>query len=96
MQVIVDTGTIVYLIKKNIVLTVSLLMKMVLLRPLTGKTSSALGEAEVEIGLGWFRVHHRVLVANIDNNIIMGMDLMGKYRLAYDPEERILKFANES
>lgn len=36
-----------------------------------------------------------MLVADIDDDFIMGMDLIGKYRLAYEPEQQILSFGNE-
>lgn len=95
-QVTVDTGAMVSIIKKNIAPTVRPLMEKVLLRTVTGETSPAIGEAEVEVELGQLRIRHRVLVADIDDDFIMGMDLIGKYGLAYDPEERILKIGNES
>lgn len=40
---------------------------------MTGETSEALGEAEVENKLGQLRTSHRVLVADIDDNFILGM-----------------------
>lgn len=66
------------------------------MRTVTGEASAALGEAEVEVGLGRLRICHKVLVADIDYDFIMGMDHIGKYGLSYDPELRTLKFGNES
>lgn len=55
--------------------------------------ATALGEAEAEIELGLLQIRHRVLKADadIDDHFIMGMDLIGKYRLLYNPEQQILK-----
>lgn len=61
-----------------------------------GVISAALGEAEVEVQLGELRIRHKVLVADIDGDLIMGMDLIRKYGLACDPEQLIPKFGNES
>lgn len=46
----------------------------------------------MEIELGWLLIRHRVLVANVDDNFFMEMDLIGKHGLVYDPEQQILKF----
>lgn len=93
-HVTVDTGPMVSIIKKNIVQTVSPLMEKVLLRTVNGETLPALGEAEVVVELWQLRIRYRILVANIDG-FIMGVDLIGKYGFAYDPEQRILKIGNE-
>lgn len=49
----------------------------------------------MEVGLRQLRIRHGILL-DIDDDFIMGVDLIRKYEIAYDPEQRILKFGNES
>lgn len=59
-----DTGASVFTMKRNIVPACS--CRKVLLQTVTGETSAALGEDEVEK----YRIRHKALVAVIDNFII--------------------------
>lgn len=62
MQVTVDTGAKVSIMKKDIILA---MMGKVLLQTIMGETSEALDKAEVEVELVRFTIRHKVFVADI-------------------------------
>lgn len=65
------------------------------MRTVTDKTAAVRGEVEVQLQLRSLCLFTRVLVANIDNEFIHGMDLIWRYGLAYDSGRNTLRFENE-
>ena len=46
------------------------------LKTVTGESTPIMGEAEVEICIGQLKIKHRALVANIEDDSILGMDFV--------------------
>lgn len=65
---------------------VSPLMENIVLRTATCcEKSGALSEAEVEVKLRRLQMLHKILVADIDGDFIISIDLIEKYGLACYP-----------
>ncbi|UYV63768.1 K02A2.6-like [Cordylochernes scorpioides] len=62
----------------------------------TGDTSPILGGLDVEICLGGIRFNHRVLVAEIDDEFILGMDILRRQDFTFDPTQAVLTLGSES
>ncbi|KAJ3655627.1 hypothetical protein Zmor_014748 [Zophobas morio] len=54
-----------------------------------------MGQAEVEIYIGQLKIRDRALVAGIEDDFILGMDLISRHGLTVDPVEKVLCFRNE-
>ena len=54
-----------------------------------------MGEASVEICIGQLRIRHRALVASMEDDFILGMDLISRHGLTVDPVKEILCLGNE-
>ena len=54
-----------------------------------------MGEAEIEISIGQLKTKHRALVANIEDDLILGMNLITCHGLMLDLGEKVLRFGNE-
>ncbi|XP_063933413.1 uncharacterized protein LOC135145226 [Zophobas morio] len=52
-------------------------------------------QAEVEIYIGQLKIRHRALVAGIEDDFILGMDLISRHGLTVDPVEKVLHLGNE-
>ena len=49
-----------------------------------------MGEADVEIYIGQLKIKHRALVANIEDDFILAVDLISHHDLTVDPVEKVL------
>ncbi|UYV75275.1 K02A2.6-like [Cordylochernes scorpioides] len=67
-----------------------------MLKTVTGDTSPILGGLDVEICLGGIRFNHRVLVAEIDDEFILGMDILTRQDFTFDPTQGVLTLGSES
>lgn len=65
------------------------------LRTATGETASTFGEIVVNFKLGSQNFSHQVLVANISDDVILGMDIMKEYGFSLDLKEGLLRVRNE-
>ena len=65
------------------------------LKIVTGESTSIIGEVEVEICVGQLRIRHRALVANMEDDFILGMDLISRHGLTIDPVKKVLRLGNE-
>src|SRR3978361_1159279 len=65
------------------------------LRTVTGETAAVMGEVKVNLQLGSFRLEPRILVADIEDEFILGMDLIRQYGLSFDSQLNTLRFGNE-
>ena len=54
-----------------------------------------MGETEVEICIGQLKIKYRVLVANIEDNFILEIDLISCHGLTVDSVEKVLCLGNE-
>lgn len=71
------------------------LSKQVILRTVTGEEAPVAGEAKIRLSLGRLNLWHKVLVADIEDQFILGMDLIRQHGFAFDNELNILRFGNE-
>ena len=51
-------------------------------------------KVEVEIYIGQLNIRHRVLVVGVEEDFILGMDLISCHRLIVDSVENILRLGN--
>ena len=65
------------------------------LKTVTGESTPIMGEASVEICIGQLRIRHRTLVANMEDDLIFGMDLSSHRGLTVDPVKEVLRLGNE-
>ena len=54
-----------------------------------------MGEVEVEICIGQLKIKHRALVANIEDDFILEIDLISCHGLTVDSVEKVLCLGNE-
>ncbi|KAJ3654724.1 hypothetical protein Zmor_013895 [Zophobas morio] len=54
-----------------------------------------MGEAEVEICICQLKIKHRTVLANIEDDFILVMDLISCHGLTIDPAEKVLGLGNE-
>ena len=54
-----------------------------------------MGEASVDIRISQLRIRHRALVASMEDDFILGMDLISRHGLTIDPVRKVLRFGNE-
>lgn len=96
-QVTVDTGAVLSLVRRNMVQgRIEPSSEKILLKTVTGDTAPALGESVVDMEIGKLKFKHRVLVADIEDDFIMGMDLISQHGLAFDPAQSLLKLGSET
>ncbi|UYV61797.1 K02A2.6-like, partial [Cordylochernes scorpioides] len=67
-----------------------------MLRTVTGDTAPIEGELDVDIRLGGTRFDHIVLVADIEDEFILGMDIIREHGFTFDPTQGILRLGDES
>jgi len=93
----VDTGAAVSLVKTAVAkgFCVRPLSGNVVLRTVTGETANVQGEADIELQLGRITLRHTTLVADIEDDFILGMDLIRQHGFSVDNKLNILKFANQ-
>ena len=93
----VDTGAAVSLVKTAVAkgFCVRPLSGNVVLRTVTGETANVQGEADIELQLGRITLRHTTLVADIEDDFILGMDLIRQHGFSFDNKLNILKFANQ-
>ncbi|UYV84336.1 K02A2.6-like [Cordylochernes scorpioides] len=97
MKATVDTGAMVSLIKKDVIRSAPTpLRRGMMLKTVTGDSSPILGGLDVEICLGGIRFNHRVLVAEIDDEFILGMDILRRQDFTFDPTQGVLTLGSES
>ncbi|UYV74060.1 K02A2.6-like [Cordylochernes scorpioides] len=97
MKATVDTGAMVSLIKKDVMRSAPTpLRRGMMLKTVTGDTSPILGGLDVEICLGGIRFNHRVLVAEIDDEFILGIDILRRQDFTFDPTQGVLTLGSES
>ncbi|KAJ3617280.1 hypothetical protein MTP99_007374 [Tenebrio molitor] len=66
-----------------------------ILKTATGEAARVLGEADVRLELGSVEVIHRVVVADIVDDFILGLDVMNKFGFVLDIKNRMLQTGNE-
>mgnify|MGYP005983768309 FL=1 len=65
------------------------------LKTVTGHSTPIMAEAEVEIYIGHLKIRHRALMANTEDDFILGMDLISRHGFTVDPVEKVLRLGNE-
>ena len=65
------------------------------LKTVTGESTPVMGKASVEICIGQLRIRHRALVASMEDDFILGMDLISRHGLTIDPVREVLRLGNE-
>ncbi|KAJ3659195.1 hypothetical protein Zmor_010896 [Zophobas morio] len=65
------------------------------LNTVSGESAPIMGQAEVEIDIGQLKISHRALVAGMEDDFILGMDLISRHGLTVDPVEKVLRLGNE-
>ncbi|UYV84759.1 K02A2.6-like [Cordylochernes scorpioides] len=66
-----------------------------MLKTVTEDTLPILGELDVEICLGEILFNHRVLVAEIDDEFILRMDILSRQDFAFNTTQRVLTLGSE-
>ncbi|KAH0818866.1 hypothetical protein GEV33_003925 [Tenebrio molitor] len=73
----------------------SLLGSDLILKTATGEAARVLGKADVRLELGSVEVIYRVVVADIVDDYVLGLDVMNKFRFVLDIKNRMLQTGNE-
>ncbi|KAJ3641514.1 hypothetical protein Zmor_028019 [Zophobas morio] len=96
-KIIIDTGAEVSLARRSRLQNCQIksVYTATNVKTVTGETTPVLGTAVVNVELGRLRIKHEVLVAEIADDFILGMDLISRYGLMIDPEQKILRFGAE-
>ncbi|KAJ3645617.1 hypothetical protein Zmor_023259 [Zophobas morio] len=96
-KIIIDTGAEVSLARRSRLQNCQIksVYTATNVKTVTGETTPVLGTAVVNVELGRLRIRHEVLVAEIADDFILGMDLISRYGLMIDPEQKILRFGAE-
>lgn len=93
---LVDTGATRTIVRPDVIEgNVNLIPVEVNLRTATGETLPTDGETTVRLGIGKKVLDHRVLVANIEDEVIMGIDLLCKFGVEMDMKRGVVKVGNE-
>lgn len=92
----VDTGATKTIVKKSIVGNSKKLLKSRWqLRTATGDAAKVHGEADAVIKFGATTFTHRVLVADIEESVILGMDVMSAHGFRLDLKKHTLEVGTE-
>jgi predicted aspartyl protease len=94
----VDTGATLSIVRPDIVESLKNLQMTgsdLILKTATGEAARVLGEADVRLELGSVEVIHRVVVADIVDDFILGLDVMNKFGFVLDIKNRMLQTGNE-
>ena len=83
----INTGAEVPIVRKGLVRAEDLaaIPETIRLKTVTGKSTPIMGEGSVEICIGQLRIRHRVLVASMEDDFILGMNLISRHGLTIDP-----------
>ena len=73
---------------------IELIPETIRLKTLTGESTPLTGEASVEICVGQLRIKHWAFVANMEDDFILGMDLISRHGLTIDPVKEVLRLEN--
>jgi predicted aspartyl protease len=94
----VDTGATLSIVRPDVVECLKNLQikgSDLILKTATGEAVRVLGEADVRLELGSVKVIHRVVVADIVDDFILGLDIMNKCGFVLDIKNRMLQTGNE-
>jgi predicted aspartyl protease len=94
----VDTGATLSIVRPDVVESLKNLQitgSDLILKTATGEVARVLGEADVRLELGSVEVIHRVVVADIVDDFILGLDVMNKFGFVLDIKNRMLQTGNE-
>ena len=83
----IDTGAEVSIIRRGLVRAKDLATssETIKLKTVTGELAPIMGQTEVEIYIGQLKIRHRALVAGIEVDFILGIDLISRHGLTVDP-----------
>ena len=94
-SILIDTGSSATIISPELfdrlMLSVNIKSSNIRLRSANGENIEVMGECSVNFVLGDVQVSHTVIVANIQNSCILGVDFMSKYACNIYMKERILR-----
>lgn len=92
LALLIVTGATKTFVKKKIVNNPKKLLKSRWqLRTATDDAATVHGEVDVMIGIGATRISHRGLVADIEENVILEMDVMHEHGFGLNLKKRILR-----
>lgn len=93
---LLDTGSTKTIVRPDLIRrTRHLLPSKWILRTATGEAAVVKGEADICFSIGPTAIQHRVLVADIKEAIILGMDVMKTYGFQLNLKQGVLKINNE-
>ena len=91
---ILDTGASHSIIRRDLVVEPTTPLKGVTLRTATGEQGKIKGTIEREVTIGPISLKHRFVVADIVEEIIIGLDFMIAHGFVLDLEQLILRYKN--
>ena len=74
---------------------VEAILETIRLKTVIEESTPILAEASVEIYIGQLRIKRRALVARMEDDFILGMDLISYHGLTNDPVRKVLRLGNE-
>ena len=92
---LLDTGATKTIVRPDLVRQKKLQSSKLRLKTATGDQALVLGELTVDIGIGFKKGSHQVLVADIVDEVILGMDLMRKFGFTIDLKNGVLRVDHE-
>ncbi len=96
LKLLLDTGATMTLMRPDLVCDKKRIIPTKwTLRTATGESASVYGETVANFHIGSTTFDHQVLVADIEEAVILGMDVMAKYGFKLDLKKRTLKIEDE-
>ena len=83
------------IVRRDLVSNRQPLISSCTIQTVTGSPVNVLGKMDVRVRLGRLEFSHRMLVADIVDQVILGMDIVNTYGFIVDLRENILKVSQE-
>ncbi|KAJ8967972.1 hypothetical protein NQ317_003326 [Molorchus minor] len=96
-RMVIDTGSYHTIVKPNILAHCRMKQSTnnLVLETAGGETLPVIGVHEAEFQLGGTVFHHEVFVANIRDDVLMGLELMEKHGFKLNLQERLIKIGQD-
>ena len=93
----IDTGVEVSVVRKGLVRVEDgeAIPETIRLKTVTGESTLIMGDAAVEICIGQLKIRHRAFLASMEDDFILGIDLICRHELTIDPVREVLRLGNE-
>lgn len=93
----IDTGARVFIVRRKLVRAEDIrsIPETIKLKSVTGESTPIMNEAAIKIHIVRLRIRHRAFMASMEDNFILGIDLISNHGLTVDPVEKVLRLCTE-